>query len=105
MSVEYSSGIAVGFKLSDAEVQRFPEEIKEDLQDYGNLIQLDTWSAKCNWILNFYNQYGPDEGEAVAIDSLTWEPDEWQEICATFRRYFPERSNEEPRTYLYTRVY
>ena len=104
MSVECRSGIAVGFKLTREQVYTIPEEIRDELFDYGNLLNLNLWTGNGDYILSYYTQYGGEEGYAECFDEIETDQDEETYICNVFHRYFPDLPIT-PKTYLFTEVF
>ena len=104
MSVEFRSGIAVGFKLTEEQVDTIPEEVRDELFNYGNLLDLNMLSSGGDYILTYYHQYGAEAGYAECLDEIDVDQDEKTRICDIFHRYFPDRPTT-PKTYLFTEVF
>ena len=104
MSVEYRSGIAKGFKLTREQVDTIPEEIRDELFDYCDLLSLNSWSGDGDYILTYYTQYGAEAGYAKCLDEIEIDQDKKTHICDIFHRYFPDLPIT-PKTYLFTEVF
>lgn len=104
MSVEYRSGIAIGFKLTREQVYTIPEEIRDELFNYCDLLNLNMWSGNGDYILAYYSQYGAEAGYAECLDEIEVDQDEKTRICNLFHRYFPDLPIT-PKTYLFTEVF
>ena len=104
MSVEYRSGIAIGFKLTREQVYTIPEEIRDELFDYCDLLNLNMWSGNGDYILAYYSQYGAEAGYAECLDEIEVDQDEKTRICNLFHHYFPDLPIT-PKTYLFTEVF
>ena len=104
MSVEYRSGIAIGFKLTRERVYTIPEEIRDELFNYCDLLNLNIWSGGGDYILAYYSQYGAEAGYAECLDEIEVDQDEKTRICNLFHRYFPDLPIT-PKTYLFTEVF
>ena len=104
MSVEYRSGIAKGFKLTREQVYTIPEEIRDELFNYCNLLNLNLWTGDGDYILAYYSQYGAEAGYAECLDEIEVDQDEKTRICNLFHRYFPDLPIT-PKTYLFTEVF
>ena len=104
MSVEYRSGIAKGFKLTREQVYTIPEEIRDELFDYCDLLNLNLWTGDGDYILAYYHQYGAEAGYAECLDEIEVDQDEKTRICNLFHRYFPDLPIT-PKTYLFTEVF
>ena len=104
MSVEYRSGIAIGFKLTREQVYTIPEEIRDELFDYCDLLNLNMWSGDGDYILAYYSQYGTEAGYAECLDEIEVDQDEKTRICNLFHHYFPDLPIT-PKTYLFTEVF
>lgn len=103
MSVEYRSGVAVGFKLTEEQVDTISEEVRDELFNYGNLLDLNMLSSGGDYILAYYSQYGAEAGYAECLDEIEVDQDEKTRICNLFHRYFPDLPIT-PKTYLFTEV-
>ena len=103
MSVEYRSGVAVGFKLIEEQVDTIPEEVRDELFNYGNLLDLNMLSEG-DYILAYYHQYGAEAGYAECLDEIEIDQDEKIRICDIFHRYFPDLPITS-KTYLFTEVF
>ena len=104
MSVEYCSGIAVGFKLTREQVDTIPKEISDKLFNDGKLLNLNWWTGNGDYILSYYSQYGAEAGYAECLDEIEVDQDEKTRICNLFHRYFPDLPIA-PKTYLFTEVF
>ena len=104
MSVEYRSGIAKGFKLTREQVYTIPEEIRNELFNYCNLLSLNMLSGDGDYILAYYSQYGAEAGYAECLHEIEVDQDEKTRICNLFHRYFPDLPIT-PKTYLFTEVF
>lgn len=104
MSVEYRSGIAKGFKLTREQVYTIPEEIRDELFNYCDLLNLNLWTGDGDYILTYYTQYGAEAGYAEYLDEIEVDQDKKIRICDIFHRYFPDLP-VTPKTYLFTEVF
>ena len=105
MSVEYRSGVAKGWKLTEDEVAAIPEEIREDLIDYGHLICLNGWVAESDYLLTFCKVLGAEEGTAIDIGDFEFDVEDQFGVTEVFQHYFPVRADEKPNLWLFTEVY
>lgn len=106
MSVEYKSGIAKGFLLTDEEVERFSDEIRDELSEYNFLFPLNTICGG-DYLFAYFRTEGPYAGCAREIDlnvESKIDKNDYNEVCNTFKRYFPERANEKPKIFIYTQI-
>ena len=104
MSVEQRRGVAVGFKLTEEQADTIPEEVRDELFNYGNLLDLNMLSSGGDYILAYYHQYGAEAGYAECLDEIDVDQDEKTRICDIFHRYFPDLPIT-PKTYLFTEVF
>ena len=104
MSVEFRSGIAVGFKLTEEQVDTIPEGVRDELFNHRNLLDLNMLSDRGDYILAYYHQYGAEAGYAECLNEIEIDQDEKTRICNIFHRYFPDLPIT-PKTYLFTEVF
>lgn len=103
MSVEYRSGLAKGWIIKEADINRIPEEDAEELMNYGDLFCLNSWCGG-DYILAIESRFC-SEGSVLDVGDIDWGDETNNPAAIALRKFFPERADEKPNLWLFTEVY
>ena len=106
MSVDYRAVVACGWIVSDSEVRKLDDDVRDDLMDYETLICHNGWSDHSDYIYVYGDYAFSCDDNAIYTPGLEAPAvDEHPDEIMKFYELFPARVGELPEMHFMVQVY